>query len=54
METAADEDVLSIVGAHSQFETTTEERLRYTIEAALENDLAIVTIDEALDELDLR
>jgi peptidoglycan/xylan/chitin deacetylase (PgdA/CDA1 family) len=54
METAAEEDVLSIVGAHSQFETTTEKRLRYTIEAALENALAIVTVDEALDELDLR
>ncbi|MDG5758033.1 polysaccharide deacetylase family protein [Natronococcus sp. A-GB1] len=51
MQTAADERVLSIVGAHSQFETFTEERLEYTIEAALENDLAIVTLDEALAEL---
>ncbi|MFU8866654.1 polysaccharide deacetylase family protein [Natronococcus sp.] len=51
MRRAADEDVLSIVGAHSQFETFTEERLRYTIESALEHDLAILTIEEALAEL---
>jgi peptidoglycan/xylan/chitin deacetylase (PgdA/CDA1 family) len=54
METAAADDVVSIVGAHSNFETFTEERLRYTIEAALENDLAVVTIDDVLDELDVR
>ncbi|TYL40029.1 polysaccharide deacetylase [Natronococcus pandeyae] len=51
MATAAEEDVLSVVGAHSFFETFDEERLRYTIESAIENDLAIVTIDEALAEL---
>ncbi|WP_394741117.1 polysaccharide deacetylase family protein [Natronococcus roseus] len=54
MQTAAEDDVLSIVGGHSQFETITEERLRYTIETALEHDLAIVTMEEALDELELR
>ncbi len=51
MRTAADENVLSVVGAHSQFETFTEERPRYTLESALEHDLAIVTMDEALAEL---
>jgi hypothetical protein len=51
MQTAAAEPVLSIVGAHSNFETFAEDRLRYTIDAALENDLAIVTLDEALGEL---
>ncbi|AGB36246.1 polysaccharide deacetylase family protein [Natronococcus occultus] len=51
METAADEDVLAIVGGHSQFDTLTEDRLRYTIESALEHDLAIVTMEEALAEV---
>ncbi|WP_114575541.1 polysaccharide deacetylase family protein [Saliphagus sp. LR7] len=51
METAATEDVLAIVGAHSQFETFPEERLRYTIETALEYDLAIVTVGEAIAAL---
>lgn len=51
METAATEDVLAIVGAHSQFETFPEERLRYTIETAMEYDLAIVTIAEAVAAL---
>lgn len=54
METAAAEDVVAIVGAHSQFETFTEERLRYTLETALEYDLAIVTIAEAVTALDGR
>lgn len=48
MKTAANDHVLSIVGGHSQFETLTEDRLRYTIECALKHDLEIVTIDEAL------
>lgn len=48
MEAAAAEDVVAIVGAHSQFETFPEERLRYTIETAIEHDLAIVTIGEAV------
>ncbi|WP_449289512.1 polysaccharide deacetylase family protein [Natronococcus jeotgali] len=51
MRTAADESVLAIVGAHTQYDTLTEERLRYTVEAALEHDLAIVTIEEALARL---
>ncbi len=54
MRTAADEDVLAIVGGHSQFDTLTEDRIRYTIEAALENDLEIVTMAEALAVLDAR
>ena len=53
MDTAASDDgVLSIVGGHSQFETLTEERLRYTIEAALERDLAVVTLTDALAALE--
>ncbi|AGB38825.1 polysaccharide deacetylase family protein [Natronococcus occultus] len=52
METAADEAVLAIVGGHSQFETLTADRIRYTIETALEHDLAIVTLAEALEALD--
>ncbi|AGB38475.1 polysaccharide deacetylase family protein [Natronococcus occultus] len=51
MQTAAAEDVLAIVGGHSQYDTLTEDRIRYTIEAALERDLAIVTIEEALEAL---
>ncbi|MFU8869382.1 polysaccharide deacetylase family protein [Natronococcus sp.] len=54
MDTAAEEDVLSIVGGHSQFDTLTEDRIRYTIEAALERDLAIVTLDEAFAVLEER
>ncbi|AGB36247.1 polysaccharide deacetylase family protein [Natronococcus occultus] len=54
METAADEDVLAIVGAHTQYDTLTEQRVRYTIESALEHDLAIVTMEEALAELERR
>ncbi|NKE34295.1 polysaccharide deacetylase family protein [Natronococcus sp. JC468] len=52
METAVEKDVLAIVGGHSQYDTLTEDRLRYTIEAALEHDLAIVTIEEALARLE--
>ncbi|NKE36577.1 polysaccharide deacetylase family protein [Natronococcus sp. JC468] len=52
MRTAADEEVLAIVGGHSQYDTLTEDRIRYTIEAALERDLAIVTMGEALTVLE--
>lgn len=54
MAAAADKHVLSIVAGHSQFETFTEDRLRYTLETALEYDLEIVTIDEALTSLNNR
>ncbi|WP_239643469.1 hypothetical protein [Natronococcus jeotgali] len=54
MDTAAEEDVLAIVGGHSQYGTLTEDRLRYTIETALERDLAIVTMGKALAELERR
>lgn len=53
MDTAASDDsVLSVVGGHSQFKTLTEQRLRYTIEAALERDLAVVTLSDALAALE--
>ncbi|AGB38215.1 polysaccharide deacetylase family protein [Natronococcus occultus] len=41
-------DYLGIVVGHSQFEETTEERVRFAIQEARERDLEIVTLREAL------
>ncbi|WP_255169878.1 polysaccharide deacetylase family protein [Natrononativus amylolyticus] len=51
MATTAEEGHLGIVSGHSQFETLPADRIEFTIEAALEHDLRIVTLQEALEEL---
>jgi hypothetical protein len=43
---------LGIVVGHSQFDETTEERVRFAIQEAKERNLEIVTLREALSELD--
>ncbi|SEH16866.1 Polysaccharide deacetylase [Natronorubrum sediminis] len=49
----ADSDALGIVVGHSQFDETTPERVRFAIQAAKDRDLEIVTLREALIDLDV-
>lgn len=51
MATVASEDVLGIVGGHSEYDTLPAERIEFTIETALDHDLRIVTLQDALTEL---
>ncbi len=46
-------DYLGIVVGHSQFDETTEERVRFAIQEAKGRDLEIVTLREALSDLDV-
>lgn len=46
-------DYLGIVVGHSQFDETTEERVRFAIREAKERNLEIVTLREALSDLDV-
>lgn len=45
-------DVLGVVVGHSQFDETTPERVRFAIQEATARDLEIVTLREALRDLD--
>lgn len=49
---AAEPD-FGILGAHSQYDTVTEERIATTIEMALERDIEIVTLQEVLDTFNI-
>ncbi|ELZ18753.1 polysaccharide deacetylase [Haloterrigena salina JCM 13891] len=51
MATVASEDVLGMVGGHSEYDTLPAERIEFTIETALDHDLRIVTLQDALTEL---
>lgn len=51
METVANEPDFGILGGHSHYDGLTEERIGLAIELARENDLKIVTLQEALKEL---
>ncbi|WP_394738864.1 polysaccharide deacetylase family protein [Natronococcus roseus] len=46
-------EYLGIVVGHSQFDETTEERVRFAIQEAKARDLEIVTLREALSDLDV-
>lgn len=47
------EPVFGILASHSQYDTLTEERIKTTIKMALERDIEIVTLQEALDTFDI-
>lgn len=49
LDQVANEPDFGILGAHSHYDTVTEERIATTIEMALERDIEIVTLQEALD-----
>ncbi|WIV68555.1 polysaccharide deacetylase family protein [Natrialbaceae archaeon AArc-T1-2] len=51
LDKAVENDVLAIFGAHSQYETMTEERTRFTIESVLARDLEITTLSEAMTRI---
>ena len=49
LDTVANEPDFGILASHSSYDTLTEERISTAIEMALERDIAIVTLQEALD-----
>ncbi|MDJ1430684.1 polysaccharide deacetylase family protein [Halostagnicola sp. A-GB9-2] len=51
METVASRDVLGITGGHSQYDTLPADRVEFAIQSALDHNLEIVTVQEALDTL---
>lgn len=53
MSTVAERDVVGVVGGHSQFDTLPAERVDLALELAEAHDLRIVTLREALVDLDI-